>query len=358
MNPILLVLRRFFQMTKHYIFTIFLLLCWTATASAQFDFARNEPDGARYIGGPRLGESQTQIWRTGIILEPGFAVDNFQVAVPVPVNWHEQRIVSVNEERMDAGLANRIEYIPHGGAMEMRLHLGRVSPMQPIEIVVAFEVQNYALLPPDNPSQYVIPKRVPKDISPYLLPSPTIESNESVFSKMYADITKDRQTDWDKVEALYSFVQNNVKYNDTAWSPQAKGALAVTKMPKGAWTGDCKDMSCLFVALCRAGKIPARIVRVPEHCYAEFYLELQPDARAGNNRGAIPLGFWFPCQVSGTYSFGGIPERRVILQKGDSFPDANNPRVKSLFLRPYHQGTKVPGTPDPKIKWVNEVVLK
>ena len=242
--------------------------------------------------------------------------------------------------------------------MEMYLHLGKVRPMQPMEIVVAFEVQNYELLPPDNPSQYVIPKRVSKDIAPYLRPSPKIESNESVFSKMYADITKDRQTDWDKVEALYSFVQNNVKYNHTPWNPHAKGALAVTKMPKGAWTGDCKDMSCLFIALCRAGKIPARIVRVPDHCYAEFYLELKQDTRTGNSRGAMSPGFWFPCQVSGTYSFGGIPEKRIILQKGDSFADADNPRVKTLFLRPYYEGTLELGSPRPQEKWIQEALLK
>jgi hypothetical protein len=125
-------------------------------------------------------------------------------------------------------------------------------------------------------------------------------------------------------------------------------------MPKGAWTADCKDMSCLFVALCRAGKIPARIVRVPEHCYAEFYLEMKPEGRARGNR---PVGFWFPCQVSGTYSFGGIPEQRVILQKGDSFLDGNR---RVLFFRESMAGTKIPGTPEPKLKvrWIHEVVTR
>ena len=346
-------------MTQRSIFITLSILCWTAIASAQFDFARNEPDGARYIGGPRLGENHTQIWRAGFILEPGFAIENLLVAIPVPMNWREQRIVSINEEKMDANLASRIEYRNlNGGATEMWFHLGRVQPARPLEIVVAFEVQNYELLPPDNPSQYAIPSRLPPDIGPYLRPSPKIESNESVFSKMYADITKDRDTDWDKVEALYSFVQNNVKYDETAWNKPAKGALAVTKMPKGAWTGDCKDMTCLFVALCRAGKIPARVVRVPEHCYAEFYLELKQDTRTSNNRRTSPPGFWFPCQVSGTYSFGGIPEKRVILQKGDSFPDADNPKAKVLFLREYVRGDKAPGSPDPTVKFIQEAVLK
>jgi hypothetical protein len=32
-------------------------------------------------------------------------------------------------------------------------------------------------------------------------------------------------------------------------------------------------------------------------------------------------GFWFPCQSAGDRSFGGIPETRYILQKGDNFRD-------------------------------------
>ena len=346
-------------MSKHIISAFISLLFLALTASAQFDFAQSEPDGSRYIGGPRLGKSQNQIWRAGIIIEPGSAIESALITIPVPMEWREQRIISVSEESMGAQLASRIEYRPlQGGAMEMRLHLGQIRPTQPLEIVVAVELQNYELLPPENPSQYVIPSRVPPEIRQYLGPSPTIESNESIFRGLYNDITKGLKTDWDKVEALYSFVRNNVKYDNAAWSRPAKGALSVVKMPKGQWTADCKDMSCLFVALCRAGKIPARIVRVPEHCYAEFYLELKPEGRT-NNRG-IPPGFWFPCQVSGTYAFGGIPEKRVILQKGDSFPNvgANNPMARTLFLKECFQGVLTPGAPEPPHRFVHEAVLR
>ena len=343
---------------KPFLFPTLAVLLWTATASAQFDFRKNEPDGEKYIGGPRLGKSQTQIYRAGVIIEPGAAMENILIAIPVPMEWKEQRILNINEERMDADLASRIEYLNIGtGAKVMRLQLRSLIPTKPVEVVVAFELLNYELLPPENPDQYVIPtqSRVPREFKQYLQPSPPIESNESVFSRMFTEITKDRKTDWDKVEALYSFVQNNVKYDDQGWRRPAKGALAVTKMPRGEWTGDCKDMSCLFVALCRAGKIPARIVRVPEHCYAEFYLELKQEGRTRDNR---PMGFWFPCQVSGTYSFGGIPEKRVILQKGDSFPKPDNPRVKELFPSEHFQGSLVPGSPQPRPRWVREVDVK
>jgi len=349
-------------LTKYVISVIIPLVLLAVPASAQFDFGRNEPDGTRYIGGPRLGESKTQIWRAGLVIEPGTAIESMQFGVPVPLEWREQRIISVNEGRMPANLASRIQKIIHeAGAMEMRLQLSRVRPAQPMEIVVEFELQNYALLPPDNPSQYIIPRQVPPTIAQYLRPTPYIESDNQIFRNMYNDITKDRNTDWDKVEALYSFVQNNVKYNDAAWRHSVQGALSVVRQPKGEWTADCKDMTCLFVALCRAGRIPARVVRVPGHCYAEFYLEMKQDVRTGSlPRGVMPPGFWFPCQVSGDYAFGGIPEQRVILQKGDSFQDfdSDNPRARTIWLREYFVVTPVPGSPPPRTRWVHEAVAK
>jgi len=349
-------------MAKHVSLTSLTLLLLTAIASAQFDFGRGEPDGGRYIGGPRLGDSITQIWRAGIIIEAGVALENVQIGVPVPMNWREQRIVSVNEQRMDAQLASRIQYFTHPeGAREMRVHLPRVRTTQPLEIIVEFEVQNFALLPPDNPGQYAIPRQnqLPPDIRQYLQPSPYIESDNRIFARMFADITRDRNTDWDKVEAIYSFVRNNVRYNDAGWAQPVKGALSLVRQPEGEWTADCKDMTCLFVALCRAGGIPARVVRVPRHCYAEFYLQIRPDALPRDfPRGQTPPGFWFPVQVAGDYAFGGIPEQRVILQKGDNFPDPESPnfRGRTIWLREHFMGNVVPGSPRPRDQWVNEVV--
>jgi hypothetical protein len=75
-------------------------------------------------------------------------------------------------------------------------------------------------------------------------------------------------------------------------------------------------MTSLFIAMCRASGIPARTVRVPGHCYPEFYLSDQ----AGE-------GHWFPCQAAGTRAFGGMPDPRPILQKGDNVLVAD-PRTK------------------------------
>jgi hypothetical protein len=59
--------------------------------------------------------------------------------------------------------------------------------------------------------------------------------------------------------------------------------------------------------MCRATKVPSRMVWVTDHCYPEFYLE-----------DSTGQGHWFPCQVAGTRAFGGMPDVRPILQKGDN----------------------------------------
>ncbi len=325
---------------------LFFLL--TSSVWAQFQFDTNESNAesgtnSAVVGGPRLGEGRTQSWRTGIIIEPQGQMQNITVSLPIPMDWPEQKVVSVNEE----SLANaRIRYrTVNDGAREAVLEIDKTRSARKIELILEVNLINYDLIPPLNTEDYVIPKS-PRGVEAYLKESPDIKSDSRICLKMFNEITKDRESDWEKVEALYSFVQNNVRYDETLRDKNARGALAVVSDPEGTWFGDCKDMSCLFVALCRAGKIPARIVRVPEHCYAEFYLELKPEKApkpSGPQRrgakSAQPAGFWFPCQVAGSYAFGGIPERQPILQKGDTFPDREKGgKHKKMFLNECFDG--------------------
>ena len=100
-----------------------------------------------------------------------------------------------------------------------------------------------------------------------------------------------------------------------------KGALAALR----DGTGDCDELTSLFVAICRAGGIPARTIRVPGHCYPEFYLL--------DSKGQ---GQWFPCEAAGTRSFGEIRVAKPILQKGDNLRvrNAQTRRVESVRFLP------------------------
>ena len=351
---------------KTRIIALYFIVIFTCSVSmAQFRFGGDAD--TQY--GPRRGESIEQVWRTGLKVLPGAQLENVSAMLPIPMDWPEQEVLGIEEEKLDASMTGGVRYdMVDAGAREAVLRLGRIRPHRQVEIVLNVRLRNYELLPPSNPDDYVLLAKVPPLLQPYIRKGPYIECHERVFKTMFHEITKDKQSAWDKVEAIYSFVQNNVKYDEAQkFRGTPKGALALTKMPEGQWDGDCKDMSCLFVAICRAGNIPARIVRVPEHCYAEFYLELRSDLAApilaenkklGPKEKKKPTGFWFPCQVSGSYFFGGIPERQPILQKGDSYPDRDKGgKTKKLFLVECFEGTAYGEVP-PKPVWIREVKEK
>ena len=120
-----------------------------------------------------------------------------------------------------------------------------------------------------------------------------------------------------------------------------KGALAGLK----DGTGDCEELTSLFIALCRAADIPARTVWVQGHCYPEFYLE--------DEKGD---GHWFPCQAAGSREFGGIVETRPILQKGDNFKPHPGQKKHQRYLAEYLTGTPVGNAGKPTIRAVRELL--
>jgi hypothetical protein len=128
---------------------------------------------------------------------------------------------------------------------------------------------------------------------------------------------KGKSSAWERVEAIYDWVRGHITYEEGDIKP----ALEALKDGKG----DAEELTSLFIALCRANKIPARMVWVPRHCYPEFYLV----DREGK-------GHWIPCELKGRGSFGQIAEFRPILQKGDNFtvPEKLNRRQRyvSEFL--------------------------
>jgi hypothetical protein len=128
-----------------------------------------------------------------------------------------------------------------------------------------------------------------------------IESTDREIKRLAEQIVQGQRTDWEKAEAVYDWVREHVEYR---FDEKLRGARAALR----AGVGDCEELTSLFVAMCRANKIPARSVWIPGHCYPEFYLE---DADGG--------GHWFPCQAAGSRAFGSMKESRPILQKGDDF---------------------------------------
>jgi hypothetical protein len=251
--------------------------------------------------GARLGDSQVQRWQAGTIVSAGGGPCVGIVAyVPVPTDWPEQEVRVVAE---DVSPSAKISYQTVDSTVKlMTVRIGRLLAGDQAKALVSLEIKRFALLPPENTDIYELPDtaKLDRTIRTYLAPSPYIESRNAKIRTLAKEIGADKKKAWDKVEAIYDWVREKVQYKNGP----LKGAAAA--LHDGF--GDCEELTSLFIAICRAGDIPARTVWIPGHCYPEFYLVDDE----GN-------GHWFPCQAAGSRAFGGIPEFRPILQKGDNF---------------------------------------
>jgi hypothetical protein len=141
--------------------------------------------------------------------------------------------------------------------------------------------------------------------------------------------------DWQRVEAFYDYVQEHIKYE--AGAPD-KSALQTIDDGHA----DCHGLAALFVAMCRTAKVPARMVWVDGHQYAEFYLE--DEAHKGH---------WYPVQSAGTRAFGEMPVPKVILQKGDKFVVPERRREQLRYASDYTM-LKAESGNKPTVKYVRE----
>jgi len=305
---------------------LFLLCLFTSSASAQFSDGDTE--------GPKLGDSQTSHWQTGVIVSADSGPCKGIVAtIPVPIDWPEQN-VKIAEQKISNHAKVRFRIVEET-VKQMVVSIPHLAAGEEAKVLFTYEVSRKPLLPPENNDIYVLPnpRKLSRSIRKYLGPSPLIESRHAKIkaaAKQFRDEPKDA---WEKVEAIYDWVRDNVEYKNGP----IKGALAALKDR----TGDCEEMTSLFIAICRASGIPARTVWVPGHCYPEFYL-LDENGK----------GHWFPCQAAGSRSFGGIPETRPILQKGDNFRPMHNPRDKQRYLAAQLTGKGG----QPKVKFIKEIV--
>jgi len=256
--------------------------------------------------------------------------------VPVPTDWPEQQVKLVDEELSPT--VKNVKYRVIGGTVkQMRIEIPQLPSGQTAKALLTFEVTRSTLLPPDDTSIYSIPKKVDKDLLLYLGDSPYIESRHGKITALAKQLVGEKEGAWEKVETIYDWVRDNITYKNGA----LKGAMRALNDKDG----DCEELSSLFIALCRASKIPARTVWVDQHCYPEFYLV--------DDEGK---GHWFPCQAAGTRAFGGIPEQRAILQKGDNFKDPDRKGERLRYVSEFLEGAGMKGGGQPKVKFIREVV--
>lgn len=252
-----------------------------------------------------------------------------------PTEWPEQ---SVEVVQVNVGVPFRHAFRDLPGGNQQLLFQAQVIPANAqVEATVHLRIEKKHIVGPEDTTQLVVPRRLPRGVKAYLGNSPFIEATSSEIKKIVRDITaEDPLTEWKKIEMFYDWVRENIAYE--------KGELKTVRQALRDRSGDCEEMTSTFIALCRAARVPARCVWLPNHCYPEFYMQ----DKEGN-------GYWFPCQLAGTRNFGSMPEYLPILQKGDRF---KVPEKKELqrYLADYLSAKKVLGRTKPKVEFIRQLL--
>jgi hypothetical protein len=147
----------------------------------------------------------------------------------------------------------------------------------------------------------------------YIQPEDLVQSDSPEIVSKAQSITQGIMDIHDKVSKIYGFVTSHVRYSH---EEQERGALWALKNG----TGDCSEYSYLFVALCRAAGIPARLnvgfgFRPSEekttdgHMWTEYYLQ---------NYGWVPVDLTWNI-------FDGTDEKHFVTMKStpEVMPYAN-----------------------------------
>jgi Transglutaminase-like superfamily len=306
-----------------------LLLFCASTLRAQFEDVKTP--------GVRLDKTVVEKIKIGMtITAQGGPCNGIVGTAPVPTEWPEQKVQILREDVTPN--VRKVEYRTIGGgtAKQMIVHVPHLNPSEEAHAMVTFEITRRTILPPEATNIFKLaphPEKE-KDAAIYLGPSPYIESRHPKIVKLAKESVEGKEG-WAKVEAICDAVREKLKFKEG----ELKGAL------KGLndGFGDCEEFSALFIAMCRASDIPARTVWVPGHCYSEFYMV--------DDKGK---GYWFPCQSAGAKAFGGIPEIRPILQKGDNFHDPDRPKDHLRYVSEFLKGSTTKGGGKPQVRFVRE----
>lgn len=304
-----------FAVRIHWLVTAFTLIACVARGQ----FVRADTKGPRPDA-----RTQVQRWQIGfeIAAEKGPCADMLGT-VALPGDWPEQDVKVLDENF--SPFVTDVSYRMVGAVKQMVITIPQLPAGQTAEAVITFEITRRALLPPEDPSNYVKPdpKKLPKDLRSYLGPSPRIEIQNRKIKSLAKSITKDMtdKATWEQVEALYDWVRTNIESKEDLSTDG--GATQALKDKASNHEG----LTSLFIALCRVSDVPARTVWVPKFCYPEFYLEDEDGE-----------GYWFPCQMMGDRSFGGTTELRPIWEKGDNFRTPEKPREAQRYMTHYLTG--------------------
>ena len=259
------------------------------------------PDETGYLE-PR--EYEVEI---GVTLEGRGSAQFLKATTPVPIEFAEQKI---RESKIKTNGCQAIIRPISNGAAQLFLTAPVIAKGQTIFASVKMGVtllKQYRGFSKEQfePRQPAMPIEFKRQ---YLFDSPGMPVRASSVRKLQKEITERSSHPWDTAHRIYLWVWENIK-------PQIGRFKGVVRALQSR-AGDCEERAACFVALCRASGIPARLVWVPNHNWAEFFLV--------DTNG---VGQWIPAHTAAYSWFGWTGAHELVIQKGDNLyvPEKKQP---------------------------------
>ncbi len=233
----------------------------------------------------------------GLQIQAKGTAQNLRATTAVPVNLPEQKIENLRIQKQGCAADVR-QLSPEAG--QLMLAAPAVYAGQTIGAVAHFRVTLFKEYQGYKKDQFPAEQDYHRDFRKlYMYDSPGIQTRQKVVRDLAAEVGGQIDHPWDKAKAFHAWVWKNIK-------PKIQAYSSVIEALRDR-VGDCEERAAVFVAFCRASGIPARLVWVPNHNWAEFYLN--------DHEGK---GHWIPAHTSAYSWFGWTGVHELVLQKGDS----------------------------------------
>lgn len=226
----------------------------------------------------------------------GFAA-HVRASTPVPVFHPEQRVEDLGLETQ--GCEARIHAVA-AGVGQLVVSAAAINPGAVLRATARFRLSIAKQYFGHERERFprVQAKPAP-EIRGYLLDSPGIQTSSPQVRRLLATIRgAGDEHAWDLARRCWTWVRENIR---PLIGPYTNVVRAIDDR-----IGDCEEMAGVFVALCRRAGIPARLVWVPNHAWAEFHLVDE-----------YGVGHWIPAHTACYPWFGWTGVHELVIQKGD-----------------------------------------
>lgn len=234
-----------------------------------------------------------------------------RASTPVPVPYAEQQVDDVRIET--EGCEASIQRVGEGAA-QLLLSAASIRRGQRIFAIARYQLtlkKQYLGHQRDRfPAQQPEPPPAVRKL--YLGDSPGIQTRSPELRRLHSELAGQTDHPWDLAAIFKEWVHEKIE----AKRGDFIGVVNALKRRQG----DCEEKAGVFVALCRAANIPARLVWVPNHNWAEFYLTDE----AGQ-------GHWIPAHTSCYSWYGWTGAHELVIQKGDRVTPLHEKKAQRLL---------------------------